>query len=340
MRSKLLMGLNWHAFLRIMTAGTFSAILAFPCHGQAPKTPPKKGPLPPEGQRTYARPPDIENVRYGLHERNVLDLWQAKADKPTPIVVFFHPGGFTHGDKRGERTGLSPKLLDICLARGISVATANYRLSKHAPFPAPHEDCARAIQFLRHRAKEWNLNPKALASTGASAGAAISMWLAFKPDFADPNNADPVKRQSTRPAVIGCIDGQSSLDPRVIVKLVNEATIQKAGPQALAPLFGLPRDADFLKVERAFPFYEEASAINHLKPGAPPAFLYYSRAPGPLTEADIHSVRFGVIVKEPMDKLGIDCVLRHAGDYAGPDRGTAMNRDMVEFILKHLPREQ
>jgi carboxylesterase type B len=32
------------------------------------------------------------------HERNVLDFWAAKSDKPTPVVVWFHGGGFTQGD--------------------------------------------------------------------------------------------------------------------------------------------------------------------------------------------------------------------------------------------------
>ncbi len=52
----------------------------------------------------------------------------------TPVVVFFHGGGFRQGDKIGE----SPAwLLVRCLESGISVASANYRLSNDAPFPGP-----------------------------------------------------------------------------------------------------------------------------------------------------------------------------------------------------------
>src|SRR5436305_15139819 len=49
--------------------------------------------------------PDFANIRYGPHERNVLDLWQATpksksgASGPTPLVVFFHGGGCRQGDK-------------------------------------------------------------------------------------------------------------------------------------------------------------------------------------------------------------------------------------------------
>src|SRR4051794_511500 len=99
--------------------------------------------------------PDVRDARYGPHERNVLDLWKAKEDTPTPLVVFIHGGGFRAGDK----SNLSPALLARCLEAGISVAAVNYRLSQHAPFPAPMADGGRAVQFLRSKAKDWNLDP-------------------------------------------------------------------------------------------------------------------------------------------------------------------------------------
>src|SRR5438876_11889843 len=89
--------------------------------------------------------PDVKEEKYGPHERNVIDLWKAKSDTPTPLVVFIHGGGFRGGDK----SNLSPALLGGCLKAGISVAAINYRLSQHAPFPAPMLDSARAVQFLR-----------------------------------------------------------------------------------------------------------------------------------------------------------------------------------------------
>src|SRR5262249_41628078 len=138
--------------------------------------------------------PDVANARYGPHQRHVLDLWKAKSDRPTPLVVFIHGGGFRGGDKKN----LSPVLLNLCLKAGLSVASINYRLSQHAPFPAPMHDGGRAIQFFRFKAKEWNLDPRRIAATGGSAGAGISLWLAFHDDLADPGSKDPVARESTR----------------------------------------------------------------------------------------------------------------------------------------------
>ena len=65
--------------------------------------------------------PDVADAKYGPHERNVIDLWKAISDTPTPLVVFIHGGGFRGGDKGN----LSAPLLNACLKSGISVAAIN-----------------------------------------------------------------------------------------------------------------------------------------------------------------------------------------------------------------------
>ena len=83
-----------------------------------------------------------------------MDVWLAKSDTPTPVLVSIHGGGFGKGDK-----SVSPELLRRCLDSGVSVAAITYRFSNQAIAPAQFHDSARAIQFLRHKAKEWNLDP-------------------------------------------------------------------------------------------------------------------------------------------------------------------------------------
>ena len=100
-------------------------------------------------------PPRLEqpthaDVKYGAHERQVLDFWRAPGDKPSPVLVHIHGGGFVGGDKRS----LSPILLREALASGISVASIHYRfVGKGVTFPAPQQDGARAIQFIRSKSK-------------------------------------------------------------------------------------------------------------------------------------------------------------------------------------------
>jgi acetyl esterase len=173
----------------------------------------------PAGPRPYPVPPDVANERYGPHERNVFDLWKAKTTRPSPLVIHIHGGGFTAGDK----SVVPQALLNECLKRGIAVATINYRYSTIAPYPAPMADGARALQYIRMRAKEWNINPKAVACTGGSAGAGISLWIGFRDDMAQPSSDDPVLRQSTRISVVGVTNAQTSYDPRFVAKLISLA---------------------------------------------------------------------------------------------------------------------
>jgi len=70
--------------------------------------------------------------------------------------------------------------------------------------PAQVEDCRRAVQFVRSKAREWNLAPEKIAVCGGSAGAHLSLWLALHDDAASPEAKDPVERESSR---VTCVIG-------------------------------------------------------------------------------------------------------------------------------------
>lgn len=276
--------------------------------------------------------PDVADIKYGPHERNVLDLWKASSDSPTPLLVFIHGGGFRAGDK----SQLAAALLTRCLESKISVASINYRLSQQAAFPAPMLDSARAIQFLRSKAKEWNLDKTRIAASGGSAGAGISLWLGFHDDLADPKNDDPVLRESTRLTCMGVMGAQSSYDPRFIQKIIGGRAHEHP---ALTPFYGLKEDE--LDSPKAHKLYEEASAINYVTKDDPPVFMFYNEPKGPLPDdarpgEGIHHPNFGIALKEKLDPLGIECVLRHSDDYRG-GRGD-MTREMVDYFVRQFDR--
>src|SRR6185436_19991796 len=102
-------------------------------------------------------------VMYGPHKRNVMDVWIAPSDKPTPVLVSIHGGAFQNGSK-----AVGEGLLGLCLKAKISVAAISYRLSSDAMAPAAFHDSARAVQFLRHKAGEWGLDGTLIAATGDS----------------------------------------------------------------------------------------------------------------------------------------------------------------------------
>lgn len=273
-------------------------------------------------QREKAPEPDVKNEKYGTHERNVLDLWKAKSEAPTPLVIFIHGGGFRAGSKEQVSAGL----IQNCLKNGISVASINYRLSQHAPFPAPMHDSGRAVQYLRSKAKDFNLNPERFAATGGSAGAGISLWLAFHEDLADPKSDDPVARESTRLTCAVPIQGQSSYDPRWIREHIGGKAHEHP---ALLSFYGLK--AEEVETEKAYQLFEEASPITHLTADDPPVFLSYrgNDQPSDKPGAGIHSEKFGYALQDEMKKLGLVCEVRV---------GKNDQAEQIEFFVKYLKK--
>ena len=78
----------------------------------------------------------------------------------------------------------------------------------------PLHDAARALQFVRSKAAEWNLDKTRIGAAGGSAGACSSLWLAFHDDLADPKSDDPIARESTRLWCAAVTGAQTTLDPQ------------------------------------------------------------------------------------------------------------------------------
>jgi hypothetical protein len=83
---------------------------------------------------------------------------------------------------------------------------------------------------------------------------------------------------------------------------------------ALQGFYGLKDDE--LDSPEAHKLYDEASPINYLTPDDPPVFLFYNEPDRPLPAnapagAGIHHPNFGRKLKEKMDALKIECVLKH-----------------------------
>jgi acetyl esterase/lipase len=277
--------------------------------------------------------PDHENVAYGPHERNVLDLWIAESDKPTPLLLFIHGGGFKGGDK--EMIRRSAPLIQSVLDHGVSVAAINYRLTEKGknPYPIPMHDGARALQFLRHHAEKYNLDKSRVASTGGSAGGCMTLWLGLHDDLADPDNEDPVLRESTRLTAMLPVGAQSCLHLPTLLKWFDVESLQEHG--GARPLFGIPAGGDIEMTPELDALTRDASPITHLSKDDPPAYMVYGPNK-PVSETSppnlwVHHPIMGLKLKEAMDELGLEC---HVDFGKG-----AENKDhekMVEFVLKHL----
>ena len=250
-------------------------------------------------------------VKYGDHERHILDFWKAESDKPTPLVFVIHGGGWMGGSKeRLDRFADAAELLK----NGISVVAINYRLMKHSegfvpPVKAPLHDAARALQFVRSKAKEWNIDKTRIGAAGGSAGACSSLWLNFHDDMADPQSSDPVARESTRLFCAAVKNAQTTLDPKQMKEWTPNS---KYGGHA----FGKKNFAEFLKDrDTILEWISEYSPYALVTKDDPPAYLFFTAPPamGKPQKDPTHTSNFGVKLQEHCKTNGIECQLVYPG---------------------------
>lgn len=112
-----------------------------------------------------------QNVPYGEHERQVLDVYQPDHEQPPvdgwPTVVFFHGGGFIRGNKEHRQN------LGWFLAQqGWVAVLANYRLAPETRWPGGAEDVVSVWQWARQQGSNYGVKHDSIVLMGESAGAA------------------------------------------------------------------------------------------------------------------------------------------------------------------------
>lgn len=253
--------------------------------------------------------PTHANVKYGDHKMKVIDFWKAEGEGPRPLLVYIHGGGWIGGDKKRNDRDVKP-----FLDKGISYAAINYRLTGEASLPAPVHDAARAIQFIRSKAADWNIRKDRIALTGGSAGACTSMWILCHDDMADPKSKDPISRESTRVTAAAVGGGQTSIDPKVIEPWLGPMVLKH---NMINMAVGERTIAGALKnYERYKELYVEFSPVNHVSKDDPPLFMTYGnnmKLPSENAGHGIHHPVYGVKMKEKCDAAGQECHLMIKG---------------------------
>ena len=284
------------------------------------------------------RAPTRADVPYGAHERQVLDFWRADSSQPTPLVLHIHGGGWVNGDKARVAH------LEQYLAAGISVVSINYRFvtqaieaGVHPPVQWPLADAGRALQFVRSKAREWNIDALRIGATGSSAGACSSLYLALHDDLSAPRGGDPVAWLPTRLRCAAVNNAQTTLDPQQMKEWTPNS---RYGGHA----FGLMPDpknlrtrdtqfAQFLAMrEQLLPWIRKYSPFEHASADDPPIYLSYGTPPALGREENdpTHTANFGVKLQEKLRAVGVTCELVYPG---APD---VRHANVAEFLIATL----
>ena len=121
---------------------------------------------------------DLPYAGKGSHPRQVLDLHvpAEKREKPRPIFILIHGGGWRMGDKSNAHFA-EPKTSWL-LDGGYLVASINYRLSPAVQHPAHVEDACKAIAWVQQHAADFGGDPRRIYLLGHSAGAHLAALAA------------------------------------------------------------------------------------------------------------------------------------------------------------------
>ena len=137
---------------------------------------------------------DIAYIEGG-DEAQKLDIYlpETPSDKPLPLIVHIHGGGWRAGSK-------FPCPVMGMVFKGYAVASVEYRFSQKVKFPAQIQDCQAAIRWLRAHAKQYHFDTEHVGVIGGSAGGHLSALVgtsggkkAFAPIGGNEDQSDRVQ---------------------------------------------------------------------------------------------------------------------------------------------------
>lgn len=326
----------------LLLSALFGSAALIPSQGQGQDKEKAKEKTKQEAKKPPERPaPTVADFVYGKdHERQRFDFWKAKSETPTPVVLLIHGGGWNSGDKTGYGTTSIKPYLDA----GISVAAVNYRFIAQAmeqkvepPVKGPLHDAARALQTIRSKAKEWNVDPKRVGATGGSAGACTSLWLALHDDIADPKNADPVLRESSKLQAAAVSGAQTSLDPKQLREWMPNANY---GGHAFGfAEKGRTRPQEFelalANRDKIMPWIKEYSPIELVDAKDPPIYMDFAKQETPPVVGTVqkdptHSAIYGIKLAETLKAAGVEGVV------STPDAKDTKYGSIQKFLIEKL----
>ncbi len=266
-----------------------------------------------------AAAPDFKDIAYDdKHKSQAVDVYLAKAKEPAPCMVYIHGGGWRAGSKNRIPAWLAKANDEGWLA----VVSVEYRFTDVAIHPAQVDDCARAIQFVRHNAKKWNIDTKRIGVTGGSAGGHLSAYMAVQDDEADPKSADPVARKSSRVALAVPFAGPTDWRLLTTIDHKHPAYRQLIGYEPGTP-------ADKLAADRV----KDVSPVSFVSHDDPPMLIVQGDAD------DIVPYEHAKVLEKTLKKAGVpvELLVVKGGKHnvAGAGVGDSPQR-ATEFVREHF----
>jgi acetyl esterase/lipase len=141
-------------------------------------------------------------------------------------------------------------------SNGVSAFVLKYRLGPRYKYPVQLRDAQRAVRLIRARAQEFAIAPDRIGMLGFSAGGHLSAMAGTHFDSGNPQAADAVERESSRPDFLILAYALITFDPKYRTEAVAVAQRNLLGQNTLADVL------------------EDVAADYSVTAQTPPSFLF------------------------------------------------------------------
>ena len=286
--------------------------------------------FPPKPMKRDAR---IErDVPFGMVSGGALLMDVYHPDRPNGIGILHITGSGWHSPLAAnapqQKASRQVEVFGAPLVEaGYTVFAVNHRTAPLNKYPAQLEDVERAARFIRFHAARWRIDPERIGGVGGSSGGHLTLMLGVFSAAGDPEDPDPVNRESARLQAI-----VPWAPPTDLVMLNGEY-----GQGTFGSLFGMRLMERDLKSSPQFKAYRDASPVHHVSPDDPPTLLIHGDADRvvPLSHSELIAARMraaGIAVAELVIPGGGHGALFPGKSPGAPDHAQAA----VDWFDRHL----
>lgn len=174
-----------------------------------------------------------------------VSIYRPPADKNTGAAVVICPGGGYHilaWDLEGT------EVCEWLNSIGVTGVLLKYRVPKHEQ--GPLQDAQRALGLVRHRAKEWGVDPQRIGVLGFSAGGHLAAELAANNAKRVYEGVDGADAASCRPDFQVLIYPAYLVEKEQLTSVASSVLVTSNTP----PAFVLMAEDDPVKVENVLTY--------------------------------------------------------------------------------------
>jgi acetyl esterase len=235
-----------------------------------------------------------------------LRLYDARESRegPTPIITFYHGGGFVIGDLDTHHALCT----EIAALIDLPLVAVHYALAPEAPFPAAILDCEAATRWVASSPAELGLTASGIITIGDSAGGNATV-------------------------VIGQLLGRSEADVPVLLQVPIFPLVEDAiGSQSMAAF-----SEGYLLTADTMGFFDAAYGADRADPRGFPILGDHSNAPPTIVvTASLDPIRdSGRAYAKALVDAGRDCVFL---EMRGVTHSFTNLRQMVPSTQRDLER--